>query len=118
MPVDLSTCTRSSTTVSANSGSTRLSEIATRSEWVCPCRIRSLLIKWQSRCVTVREFLRAPSGAVCGASKRGDRSDLKRFRLWLADARWRIRKLPAEEKMRAHWRQAKAWRAETPVGVM
>ena len=50
--------------------------------------------------VTVREFLRARYGVVYGPSERGDRSDLKRFRLWMADARGRIRKPRAEEKRR------------------
>ena len=68
--------------------------------------------------VTVREFLRARYGVACGPSERGDRSDQKRFRLWMADARWRIRKIRAEEKMRAHWRRVQAWRAETPAMVM
>jgi hypothetical protein len=68
--------------------------------------------------VTVREFLRTRYGVVTGAGERGDRSDLKRFRSWLADARWRIRKLRADEKRRALWPRVKAWRAETPGRVM
>ncbi len=37
--------------------------------------------------VTVRALLLERYGVVTGESERGDRSDLKRFRLWLADAR-------------------------------
>ncbi len=36
--------------------------------------------------VMVRQFLRERYGIACGPSERGDRSDRKRFRLWLADA--------------------------------
>jgi len=68
--------------------------------------------------VTVREFLRARYGVACGRSERGDRSDLKRFRLWLADARWRIRRLRAEERIRRAVQLQRAWRARTPVMVM
>jgi hypothetical protein len=63
--------------------------------------------------VTVRAFLKERYGIVTGASERGDKSDLKRFCLWLADARWRIGKRRAEEKLRARKRQVNAWRAGT-----
>jgi hypothetical protein len=45
--------------------------------------------------VTVRALLRERYGVATGAGECGDRSDLKRFRLWLTDARWRIRRLRA-----------------------
>jgi hypothetical protein len=63
-------------------------------------------------------MLRDRYGVVSGESERGDRSDLKRFRLWLADAHWRIRKLRADQKRRALLRVVQAWRAETPGRMM
>jgi hypothetical protein len=45
--------------------------------------------------------LRERYGVVAGENERGDKSDLKRFRPWLADAKWRIRKMKADEKYRA-----------------
>ena len=42
--------------------------------------------------VTVGAFLRERYGVLAGKSERGDLSDLKRFRLWLADALWPKRK--------------------------
>lgn len=68
--------------------------------------------------VTVRAFLRERYGVFTGKSERGHKSDLKRFRLWLADARWRIRRLRADEKRREHWRRVRAWSADTPNIVM
>ena len=68
--------------------------------------------------VTVREFLWARYGVACRPSERGDWSDLKRFRLWMADARWRIRKLRTAERIRRAVQLQRAWRARTPVMVM
>ena len=48
--------------------------------------------------VTVRAFLRERYGVIAGPSEYGDQSDLKRFRLWLSDARRRIRGVMTEEK--------------------
>ena len=68
--------------------------------------------------VTVREFLRARYGVACGPSERGDWSGLKRFRLWMADARWRIRRMQTEERIRRAVELQRAWGSETPVTVM
>ena len=45
--------------------------------------------------VTVRQFLRERYGIVTGESEGGNDRDLRRFRNWLADARWRLRRLRA-----------------------
>jgi hypothetical protein len=68
--------------------------------------------------VTVREFLRTRYGVACGPSERGDWSDLKRFGLWMADARLRLRRLRAEERIRRAVQLRRAWRARTPAKVM
>ena len=68
--------------------------------------------------VTVRAFLRERYGLCAGESEHGDRSDLKRFRLWLADARWRIRKVRAEDRRLGGWRCVQAMRGEVPGSVM
>ncbi len=68
--------------------------------------------------VTVRAFLLERYGVMTGESERGDRNDLKRFRLWLGDARWRIGKVRTEEKRSWRWRCVQAMRAEVPVRVM
>jgi hypothetical protein len=47
-----------------------------------------------------------------------DRSDLRRFRLWLSDARGRVRWFRREEKRRERWRCLMAWRADGPAMVM
>ena len=63
--------------------------------------------------VTVRAFLRERYGVMAAKSECGDRSDLRRFRLWLADARWRVRKVRREQR-----RRVTAWKAETMGRVM
>ena len=68
--------------------------------------------------VTVREFLRARYGVACGPSERGDRSDLKRSRLWMADARWRLRKMRTEECTRRAVLLQRARRGLMPAMVM
>ncbi len=68
--------------------------------------------------VTVREFLRVRYGVACGPSERGDRYDLNRFRLWLADTRWRIRKMRAQERVRRAVELRRTWSARTPAMVM
>ncbi len=68
--------------------------------------------------VTVREFLRERYGVCCGPSERGDVSDRKRFRLWMADARWRLRKMRTEERIRRAVELRRAWSARTPERVM
>ena len=62
-------------------------------------------------------FLAERYGVVAGNSDRGDRSDFKRFRLWLADARRRVRKARAEEKRQEQPQRVTAWRAD-PVGMV
>jgi len=57
-------------------------------------------------------------GVACGLSERGDRSDLQRFRLWMAEARWRIRKMRATERLRRAVQLQQAWGVETSVLVM
>ena len=72
----------------------------------------------RSGAVTVRAFLRERYGVYADESEHGDKSDLRRFRLWLSDARWRVRRLRAEEKRRACWRRVTAWNERTPAMVM
>jgi hypothetical protein len=67
--------------------------------------------------VTVRAILKERYGA-CGGESQNAKREVNRFRLWLADARWRIRKLRAQEKLRAKWRRTQAWRGDTPEMVM
>lgn len=67
--------------------------------------------------VTVRAFLRERYG-VWAFGPGDDRSDLRRFRLWLSDARGRVRRFRREEKRRERWRVLMAWRAEGPAMVM
>lgn len=65
--------------------------------------------------VTVRAFLRERYVVMAGRSERGDRSDFKRFRLWLADARQRVRRVRAEEKRPEQRRRVTAWKAESAM---
>jgi hypothetical protein len=64
--------------------------------------------------VTVRGFLRARYGVAGGQGERGDESDRKRFRLWLADARWRLRKMRTEERIRRAVELRRAWGTRRP----
>ena len=68
--------------------------------------------------VTVRGFLRERYGVMYGKSERGDRSDLKRFRLWLVDARQRVHTGRAEEDRRGQRRRVTAWKVGTGGMVM
>jgi hypothetical protein len=65
--------------------------------------------------VTVRTLLRERYGygGATDAGGRRDRSELRRFRLWLTDARRRVRRLRADKKCRALLRRVQAWRDET-----
>lgn len=70
----------------------------------------------RSGAVTVRDFLRERYGVYAGGGC--DRSDLRRFRSWLSDARGRVRRFRREEKRRERWRCLMAWRGDTPAMVM
>ena len=72
----------------------------------------------RSGAITVRAFLRERYGVVAGKSERGDRSDLKRFRLWLADARRRVRTVREVEDSREQRRRVTAWKVGTGGMVM
>ena len=68
--------------------------------------------------VTVGAFLRERYGVLAGKSERGDLSDLKRFRLRLADARQRVQTVRAEEDRREQRRHVTARKAVAVARVM
>lgn len=79
---------------------------------VCTGDAVEVQARLRSGAVTVRTFLRERYGVDTGGGC--DKNDLRRFRLWLSDARWRLR---AEEKRQECFRRVTAWNARPPAMV-